>query len=127
MVQPSSLRLSTTSTGKMEVIDASAMKVDPPASARPAVQKITGGYVKHSTFWLFDGTTFVQIRNIRFKLHRSTLVEKSKWFKGMIENPPHDRCIYADGETGATVYCLDSLEVDVDDFVALLSAIRDSM
>ncbi len=111
----------------MEVVDSPATKIDPPASAQRAVQKITGEYAKHSTFWLPDGTTFVQIRDIRFKLHRSTLVEKSKWFKDMIENPPHDRCIYADGETGATVYCLDSLEIDVDDFVALLIAIRDSV
>ena len=125
MVQPSPL--SATDTGEMEVVDSPAPKVDPPASARRAVQKVAAGYVKHNTFWLLDGISLVQIREIRFKLHRSTLVEQSKWFKDMIENPPHDRCIYADGETGAIVYCLDSLEIDVNDFVDLLSAIRDSV
>ncbi|KAF8351846.1 hypothetical protein F5887DRAFT_932667 [Amanita rubescens] len=125
VVQPGSL--SATGAGEVEVVDSPATKVGPPASARRAMQKVAGEYVKHGTFWLLDGTTLVQIRDIRFKLHRSTLVEQSKWFKDMIENPPHDRCIYADGETGAIVYCLDSLEIDVNDFVALLSAIRDSV
>jgi hypothetical protein len=42
----------------------------------------------------------------------------------MIEHPPNDsdKCIYKDEETGETVYCLDSLKVNVKDFVALLNA-----
>ena len=45
----------------------------------------------------------------------------------MIENPPHDRCIYVDEGTGARVYVLDNLEVDVKDLVALLDALDDAM
>ena len=62
-------------------------------------------------FWLSDGNTLVQIGDVRFRLHR--------------RNPPHyTGCIYADEETGATVYCLDSLEIGVKDFATLLNTIK---
>ncbi|KAF8351850.1 hypothetical protein F5887DRAFT_1170042, partial [Amanita rubescens] len=81
-------------------------------------------FVQHGTYWLPDGNTLVQIGGVRFKLDRSTLVNQSAWFLTMIENPPNDsdKCIYKDEETGETVYCLDSLKVNVKDFVALLNA-----
>jgi hypothetical protein len=84
-------------------------------------------FVRHERYWLLDGNVLVQIGQVRFRLHRSTLVKQSKWFRDMIENPPHDRCRYVDEGTGAIVYILDSLEVDVKDFVALLNALDDGM
>jgi hypothetical protein len=120
--QPPSL--STTDTGESEVINALASA--PTASAQ-AVRKVAKKFAKHDTHWLLDGNTLVQIGETRFRLHRSTLVGQSKWFREMIENPPHDRCIYADEETSATVYCLDSLDVSVKDFVALLNALDDAV
>ncbi len=52
-------------------------------------------------------------------------MKQNKWFRKMIENPPHyTGCIYADEETGATVYCLDSLEIGVKDFATLLNTIK---
>lgn len=36
-------------------------------------------------------------------------------------------CLYTDEETGATVYVLDSLNVNVKDFVALLDALDNAM
>jgi len=77
-------------------------------------------------YWLPDGNTLVQIGGVRFKLDRSTLV-KSTWFLTMFENPSDDKCIYVDEETGETVYCLDSLNVSVKDFVALLNALDDAL
>ncbi|KAF8351845.1 hypothetical protein F5887DRAFT_1277607 [Amanita rubescens] len=121
--QPPS-RVSTTNIGEPEAIHAPASA--PPASTQAAT-KIAKKFVKHDTHWLLDGNTLVQIGETRFRLHRSTLVGQSKWFREMIENPPHDRCIYADEETSATVYCLDSLDVSVKDFVALLNALDDAI
>ena len=121
---PSISTSSTTDTGEPEATE--ALVSAPPASSQ-AVSKIAKKFTKHDTHWLLDGNTLVQIGEIRFRLHRSTLVRQSKWFGEMIENPPHDRCIYADEKTGATVYCLDSLDVSVKDFVALLNALDDAV
>ena len=84
-------------------------------------------FVKHETHWLLDGNILVQIGQVRFQLHRSILVKQSQWFRDMIENPPHDRCIYVDEGTGATVYVLDSLNVNLKDFIALLTALDNAM
>ena len=89
--------------------------------------KTAAPFVRHEKYWLLDGNVLVQIGQVRFRLHRSTLVKQSKWFRDMIEDPPHDRCIYVDEGTGATVYVLDSLEVDIKDFIALLDALENAM
>ena len=89
--------------------------------------QIAKKFVKHGVFWLPDGNTLVQIEGVRFKLDRNTLVKQSTWFRTMIENPPNDSCIYTDGKTRETVYCLDSLKVNVKDFVALLNALDDAV
>ena len=89
--------------------------------------KTAAAFVRHEKYWLLDGNVLVQIGQVRFRLHRSTLVQQSKWFRDMIENPQHDRCIYVDEGTGAIVYVLDSLEVDVKDFIALLDAVGNAM
>ena len=89
--------------------------------------KTAASFVRHEKYWLLDGNVLVQIGQVRFRLHRSTLVRQSKWFCDMIEDPPHDRCIYVDEGTGDTVYVLDSLEVDIKDFIALLDAVENAM
>ncbi|KAF8335233.1 hypothetical protein F5887DRAFT_892062 [Amanita rubescens] len=104
--------------------------IDAPALFASAQTKhtIAKKFVKHHVYWLSDGNTLVQIGDVRFRLHRSTLVKQSHWFRKMIKNPPHDAgCIYADEETGATVYCLDSLEIGVKDFATLLNALDDAV
>lgn len=93
----------------------------------PPLCKIAKKFVKHDVYWLSDGNILVQIGEVRFRLHQSALVKQSKWFRKLIENPPHDTCIRADEETGATVYCLDSLEIGVKDFAALLNALDDAV
>lgn len=122
----SDAQTAATTAGEIPKNDAPPIDVDQPASTQVS-KKIARKFVKHDTHWLLDGNTLVQIGEVRFRLHRSTLVKQSQWFCEMIENPPHDRCIYADEETGTTVYCLDSLEVNVKDFVALLDALDDAM
>lgn len=97
------------------------------AAQQASNHKIAKRFTPHDTYWIPSGDILVQIDKIRFKLHRYTLVKQSKWFRDMIENPPHDRCIYADEETGATVYVLDSMEVNLKDFVALLDALDNAM
>ena len=114
------------------MINAPPVEIDPVAtwaSAQTASnQQIANKFTQHDIYWSLTGDIFVQIDEIRFKLHRYPLVKQSKWFRDMIENPPDDdECIYADEGTGATVYVLDSLEVDVEDFVALLDALDDAM
>jgi hypothetical protein len=101
----------------------------PPLCANAqAKRKIAKKFVKHDVYWLSDGNILVQIGEVRFRLHRSVLVKQSEWFRKMIDNPPHDTwCIRADEETGATVYCLDSLEIGVKDFAALLIALDDAV
>ena len=107
------------------------IEIDPGATQRSAQKasnhKIAKKYTKHDTYWLLGGDVFVQIDKIRFKLHRYTLVKQSNWFRVMIENPPHNKYIHVDEETGAAVYVLDSLEVDVKDFVVLLDALDNAM
>ena len=110
----------------------------PPVDGLPSTQPLTPSrrkiaatfkFVRHERHWLLDGNVLVQIGQVRFRLHRSTLVKQSKWFRDMIEDPPHasGRYIYVDEGTGATVYVLDSLEVNVNDFVALLDALDNGM
>ena len=65
--------------------------------------KTAASFVRHEKYWLLDGNVLVQIGQVRFRLHRSTLVKQSKWFRDMIEDLPHDRCIYVDEGTGATL------------------------
>jgi hypothetical protein len=104
--------------------------IDAPALYASAQTKrtIAKKFVKHPVYWLSDGNILVQIGDVRFRLHRSTLVKQSHWFRKMIENPPHDaECIYTDEETGATVYCLDSFDIGVKDFATLLIALDDAM
>lgn len=97
-------------------------------SQTPArVQKVAKKFVQDDAYWLPDGNVLVQIEGVRFKLDRRTLVKQSTWFRTMIENPPNDSCIYADEKTRETVYCLDSLKVNADDFVALLNALDDAV
>jgi hypothetical protein len=97
------------------------------SQALAPVQKIAKKYVQHDAYWLADGNALVQIEGVRFKLDRSTLVKQSTWFRTMIENPPNDDCIYVDEKTRETVYCLDRLKVNANDFVALLNALDDAV
>ena len=119
-------------TGDVSPNDAPPIDNPPSASASTPSQALTrmktaAAFVRHEKYWLLDGNVLVQIGQVRFRLHRSTLVQQSKWFRDMIENPQHDRCIYVDEGTGAIVYVLDSLEVDVKDFIALLDAVGNAM
>ena len=107
--------------------DAPSIAIDPPHASAQNAKKIAEKFIKHHKYWSPSGDILVQIKAVRFKLHKSILIEQSKWFRDMIEHPPHDSCIYADEETGSTVYCLDSLDVTVEDFVTLLTALSNAV
>lgn len=42
---------------------------------------------KHHEYWLLDGSVIVCVQKTLFKLHRSTLVNKSEYFKRLISGP----------------------------------------
>ena len=68
---------------------------------------------RHHEYWLLDGSVVVCVQKTCFKLHRSTLINKSKYFKSIISDPP----LGTDG-----LRC-DIDDVSVLDFERLLKAI----
>ncbi|KAE9402052.1 hypothetical protein BT96DRAFT_918523 [Gymnopus androsaceus JB14] len=80
----------------------------------------------HDEFVYLDGSVIIQINSTRFKLHRTSLVEHSLWFKERFgsERNPDELC----GEPlkSIPVYILDGV-VEEADFVNLLVAVREAI
>ncbi|KAF8632829.1 hypothetical protein AX15_001659 [Amanita polypyramis BW_CC] len=95
--------------------------------APTSTEIIAREFTKHNVHWLPDGDILIQIGQVRFKLHRSTLVKHSKLLRGMVEDPSYGTRLFVDEETGTTVHCLDGLNIDVDDFIVLLNALDDAI
>jgi hypothetical protein len=80
-------------------------------------------YKKHAVHWAPDGSVLVQIKDVRFKLHRSRLVKHSGWFRDFLER--EDPSAGLDMEGDGRVILLDDVYVTISDFDALLNALED--
>lgn len=43
-------------------------------------------YKKHHTHWYLDGSLFVQLGGVRYRVHRSRMVRVSDWFRDALES-----------------------------------------
>ncbi|TRM66359.1 hypothetical protein BD626DRAFT_487571 [Schizophyllum amplum] len=71
--------------------------------------------VKHEDFWALDGSVILQVENVQFKLHRSSLAKQSAWMAVLFEESPDSEDI-----GGVPIYCLDRTGLRAGDLEILL-------
>ncbi|TFK65523.1 hypothetical protein BDN72DRAFT_845402 [Pluteus cervinus] len=88
-------------------------------------------FIKHPTFWADDGSVLVQIEDVRMRLHRSRLKTNSTWFAelfdGKISGGIYDPDIMEQDDDGLPLYRLDMMDVKLNDFEVLLTAMDNAL
>ncbi|KAF8199970.1 hypothetical protein K438DRAFT_1822942 [Mycena galopus ATCC 62051] len=86
----------------------SSMDIVAPESQRP----VTSNFRRHDTLWFFDGSLFLQIHGVRFKLHRSRLRRASDFFEQVFairEANIRKVCVKIEEVAGFDLYILDGM------------------
>ena len=81
---------------------------------------------KHPLFWYPDGNVIVQIENTQFKLHRSWLVKRSKFFATVMGSTNYVGDQARIEQVGEDTICYIS-STTANDFATLLTAIDEVM
>lgn len=82
-------------------------------------------FTKHPSHWYLDGNVVIQIDNVRYKLHRSKLVQLSDWFRDYFEAGTRSHQIFDPDEGEVIVISHDN--VRAKDFNTFLDALDEAM
>ncbi|KAF7357837.1 BTB domain-containing protein [Mycena venus] len=103
----------------------------------------SAGFQRHESFWFFDGSLFIQLGGVRFKLHRSRLngtsiflqkvfgirdgfYEKTSLNISLKSGDSANVSVKVEEVDGFDLYILDGVGVNLEDFVVLMNLMENS-